>query len=44
MLLHDGFKMYNNLPNNIKREQRLQSYRRMLAQYIIRRREHGGYM
>ncbi|CAL1671997.1 unnamed protein product [Lasius platythorax] len=41
MLLHDGFKMYNKLPNDIKKEQRLQNYRRMLAQHIIRKRECG---
>lgn len=34
MLLHDGFKMYNNLPNEIKREQRMQGFKKMLAQHI----------
>lgn len=33
MLLHDGLKMYN-LPNEIKMEQRLQSFKKMLAQHI----------
>jgi hypothetical protein len=37
MLLHDGIKMYNSLPNEIKREQRIQSFRRMLSQHIKRR-------
>lgn len=34
MLLHEGFQMYNNLPNEIKAEQRLQILKRKLAQYI----------
>lgn len=44
MLLHDGFKLYNSLPIEIKNELRLQSFRRMLVQHIKRReREEGMY-
>jgi len=34
MLLHDGFKMYNFIPNAIKNESRLQNFRRVLVPYI----------
>jgi len=34
MLLYEGFKWYNNLPNEIKKESRLQSFRRVLVPYI----------
>lgn len=34
MLWHDGFKMFNDLPNEIKQQQNLYDFRRMLVQYI----------
>jgi len=34
MLLHDGFKMYNLIPNEIKNENRLQNFRRALVPHI----------
>jgi len=34
ILLYEGFKWYNNLPNEIKKESRLQSFRRALVPYI----------
>jgi len=30
MMLHDGFKMYNFIPNEIKNENRLQNFRKAL--------------
>lgn len=37
MLWHDGFKMFNDLPIEIKQQQNLCDFRRMLAQYIRER-------
>lgn len=35
MLLHDGFKIYNNLNSNeIKKEKKLQSFKRSLMLHI----------
>jgi len=34
MLLYDGFIMYNDLVNEIKKEERLQSFKRALMPYI----------
>lgn len=34
MLLYDGIKMYNNLPNEIKMEERLRSFKKALVPYI----------
>jgi len=34
MLFHDGLIMYKNLPSEIKREEKLQSFRRALASHI----------
>jgi len=34
ILLHDEFKMYNFIPNEIKNESRLQNFRRALVPYI----------
>jgi len=34
MSLHDGFKMYNFIPNEIKNESRLQNFRRALVPSI----------
>jgi len=34
MLLHDGFKMYNFIPNEIKNESRLQNFRRALVRIL----------
>lgn len=35
MLLYEGLKMYNALPIEIKREEKIQSYRKKLTRYII---------
>lgn len=40
MLLHDGFKMYNDLPNEVKDEQTLKGFKRALVKYI-KGRERG---
>jgi len=37
-LLHNGFKMYNDPPNELKRERNLKCFRRLLIQYIKRRK------
>jgi len=37
MLLQNGFKMYNDLPSELKREPNLKCFRRLLVQYIKRR-------
>lgn len=42
MLLYEGFKMYNNIPKEIKSEQRMHRFRRMLAQYIKRKERQSG--
>jgi len=34
ILLHDGFKMYNFIPNKIKNKSKLQNFRRALVPYI----------
>jgi len=34
MLLHNGFKMYNDLPCEVRREQNLKCFQRLLVQYI----------
>lgn len=36
-LLHDGFKMYNELPNRIKSERGLQGFKRAMVAYIRNR-------
>jgi len=35
--LYNGFKMYNDLPSELKRELNLKCFRRLLVQYIKRR-------
>lgn len=42
MLLYEGFKMYNNIPRDIRSEQRMQRFRGMLAQYIKGRERQSG--
>lgn len=42
MLLYEGFKMYNNIPKEIKSEQRMHRFRRMLAQYIKGKERQSG--
>jgi len=37
-MLHDGFIMYNDLPNEIKKIGRLQSFKRVLVPYIKSRK------
>ena len=37
MLLHDGFRMYNDLPNEVKNEQTLSGFKKVLVQYIMGR-------
>jgi len=37
MLWHDGFKMFNDLPNEIKEKTNLRDFRKMLVQYIRKR-------
>lgn len=37
MLLYEGFKMYNNLPNEINSEQNLNKFKRLVVKYIKRR-------
>jgi len=37
MLWHDGFKMFNDLPNEIKEKTNLRDFRKMLVQYIRER-------
>jgi len=34
MLLHDGFKMYNDLPNEVKDERSLKGFKKALVKYI----------
>jgi len=34
MLLHNGYKIYNNLPKNIKSEQSLNNFKRALVSCI----------
>jgi len=41
MLLHDGFKMYNNLPNAIKSKRTVRKFKGELVKYILGR-ERGG--
>jgi len=41
MLLHNGFKMYNDLPRKVRREQDCKRFRRLLVQYI-KERERGS--
>ena len=37
MLLHDGLKMFNSLPNEIKEQQNVRDFRKMLVQYITKK-------
>jgi len=39
MLLHDGFRMYNLIPNKIKKGSRLQNFRRALVPFIKSRED-----
>jgi len=38
MLLHDGFIMYNDLLYEIKKEEKLQNFKRALVPYIKSRK------
>lgn len=42
MLLYEEFKMYHNIPREIKNEQRMKNFRRVLAQYIKGRGRQSG--
>jgi len=41
-LLHNGFKMYNDLPCEVRGERDLKCFRRMLVQHIKGRERLGG--
>lgn len=41
MLFYNRFRMYNDLPNEMKNEQRLNNFSRMLTHYIKRRERKG---
>ena len=34
MLLHDGFKLYNSLPSDVKKEQNLYSFKKKIVSYL----------
>jgi len=42
MLLHNGFKMFNDLPCEVRGERDLKCFRRMLVQHIKRRERLEG--
>jgi len=42
MLLHNGFKMYNDLPCEVRGERSLKCFRRMMVQYIKGRERLGA--
>lgn len=37
MLLYEGLKMYNALPIEIKNEEKIQSFRKKLTRYIVKK-------
>jgi len=42
MLLHIGFKIFNDLPCEVREERNLKCFRKMLVQHIKRRERLGG--